>query len=137
MVSYLMYQKEELIWASKKILKRWLEDVKLLALWKFLYLLLSIIFSNNPSQYLQFVFPTTGFLIWICDANQLSEFLYFCSKINIKTCKKYSQTFLSFHSVKMLLRYKKKFSRILGTSKVILYRASSAWRNIIFAIFFR
>ena len=47
----------------KKTLKRWLEDIKLLALRKFLYLLLSIIFSNNPSQYLQFVFPTTGFLI--------------------------------------------------------------------------
>ena len=64
MLSYLnKCQKEELISASKKILKRCLEDIKLLALGKFLYLLLSIIFSNNPSQYLQFVFPTTGFLI--------------------------------------------------------------------------
>ena len=47
----------------KKVLKRWLEDIKPLALWMFLYFLLSIIFSNIPSQYLQLVSPTTGFLI--------------------------------------------------------------------------
>ena len=59
MVSYLnKCQKEELISASKMMLKRWLEDIKLLALWKFLDLL----FSNNPSQYLQFAFLATGFL---------------------------------------------------------------------------
>ena len=33
MVSYLnKCQKEELIWASKKVLKRWLEEIKLLVL---------------------------------------------------------------------------------------------------------
>ena len=63
MVSYLnKSQKEELALASKKILERWLEYIKLLALSKFLDLLLSIISSNNPSQYLQFVFPNTGFI---------------------------------------------------------------------------
>ena len=63
MVSYLnKSQKEELTWASKKILKRWLEDIKLLALRKFLDIILSIISSSDPSQYLQFVFPNTGFL---------------------------------------------------------------------------
>ena len=61
MVSYLnKSQKEEL--TSKKILERWLEDIKLLALRKFLDLILSIISSSDPSQYLQFVFPNTGFL---------------------------------------------------------------------------
>ena len=137
MVSYLnKCQKEESILAYKKIWKRWLEGIKLLALWKFLYLLLSIIFSSNPSQYLQFVFPTTGFLIQKCDATQFSEFYYFCSKININICQKYTQISLSFHPVKMLLRYKKCFEEYWGQSKVILYWASSAWGNIIFATIF-
>ena len=64
MVSYLSKcQKEELIGALKKYIQKMVRRYQAFSTVKVFVPLLNIIFSNNPSQYLQFVFPTTGFLI--------------------------------------------------------------------------